>query len=447
MKISVVGTGYVGLVGAVGLAEQGHDVVCVDIDADKVAMINDGRSPIHEAGLDELLQRNIGTSLTATTDLDSAVRSTELSLIAVGTPFDGEQIDLKYIREVSRQIGEVLKSKDDYHVVVVKSTVVPGTTDNVVKPILEEASGKRAGVDFGVGMNPEFLREGVAVDDFMNPDRIVLGGIDARTQDALARVYAAFTDTDVIKTGNSTAELIKYTANSLLATMISFSNEIANLSTAIGGVDVVDVMQGVHSDKRLMPFDENGQRIKPGFVSYLESGCGFGGSCFPKDVKALISHGESLGEKMDLLKAVIEINELQPYKVIELLQKHFKSLRGLRVSVLGLAFKPGTDDMRESPAIKIVNALIDAGSTVSAFDPVARSEAEKLFDAGSITYGDTIDDVIADADALLILTRWELFSELPAMLAKSDTQPLVIDARRMLDSDAAQRYDGIGYPN
>lgn len=447
MKISVVGTGYVGLVGAVGLAEQGHDVICVDIDADKVEMINDGRSPIHEAGLDELLKRNIGTSLTATTDLHMAVRSTELSLIAVGTPFDGEQIDLKYIREVSRQIGEVLKSKDAYHVVVVKSTVVPGTTDNVVTPILEEASGKKAGVDFGVGMNPEFLREGVAVDDFMNPDRIVLGGIDARTQDTLGRVYAAFSNTDVIKTGNSTAELIKYTANSLLATMISFSNEIANLSTAIGGVDIVDVMQGVHSDKRLMPIDDNGKRIKPGFVSYLESGCGFGGSCFPKDVKALISYGESLGENMSLLNAVIEINELQPYKVIDLLRKHFESLSGLKVSVLGLAFKPGTDDMRESPAIKIVNALIDAGSTVRAFDPVARSEAEKLFDADSIVYGDAIDDIIADADVLLILTRWELFNDLPEMLGALDTQPLVIDARRMLDRNAIQRYDGIGYPN
>jgi UDPglucose 6-dehydrogenase/GDP-mannose 6-dehydrogenase len=454
MKISVVGTGYVGLVGAVGLAEQGHDVVCVDIDADKVAMINDGRSPIHEAGLDELLARNIGTSLTATTDLDMAVRSTELSLIAVGTPFDGEQIDLKYIRQVSRQIGEVLKSKDAYHVVVVKSTVVPGTTDNVVTPILEEASGKKAGVDFGVGMNPEFLREGVAVDDFMNPDRIVLGGIDARTQDVLARVYASFSDTDVIRTGNSTAELIKYTANSLLATMISFSNEVANLCTAIGGVDIVDVMQGVHSDKRLMPIDDNGQRIKPGFVSYLESGCGFGGSCFPKDVscfpkdvKALIAHGESLGENMSLLNAVIEINELQPYKVIELLKKHFDSLSGLKVSVLGLAFKPGTDDMRESPAIKIVNELIDSGSSLRAFDPVARSEAEKLFDAESIVYGDAVDEVIADADALLILTRWELFKDLPAMLGALDKQPLVIDARRMLDSDATERYDGIGYPN
>jgi len=446
MKISVVGTGYVGLVCAVGFAEKGHDVVCVDIDEDKVRMINDGESPIHEDGLDTLLKQNIGKSLKATTDLDDAVRTTELSLIAVGTPFDGESIDLQYIEEVSRQIGEVLKFKDSYHVVVVKSTVVPGTTDEVVTPILERASGKQAGADFGVGMNPEFLREGVAVEDFMNPDRIVLGGIDDRTQDLLSRAYAAFIDTDVIKTSNKTAELIKYTSNSLLATMISFSNEIANLCTAVGGVDIVDVMKGVHFDKRLMPIDENGNRVRPGFVSYLESGCGFGGSCFPKDVKALISHGETLGQDMRLLNAVIDINEKQPYKVIQLLEKHFDSLNGLRVSILGLAFKPGTDDMRESPAIKIVNELIKEQANICAFDPVARNEAERLFGATDIRYADTLADAISDAETLLILTRWDLFNELPAMLTALGQQPLVIDARRMLDKDATERYDGIGYP-
>lgn len=446
MKISVVGTGYVGLVCAVGFADKGHDVVCVDIDEDKVRMINGGRSPIHEDGLEDLLQRNIGTSLRASTDLDEAVKTTEFSVIAVGTPFDGERIDLQYIEEVSRQIGEVLRSKDSYHVVVVKSTVVPGTTDDVVTPILEQASGKRAGDDFGVGMNPEFLREGVAVDDFMNPDRIVLGGIDERTQNLLSRAYAAFVDADIIKTSNKTAELIKYTSNSLLATMISFSNEIANLCTAVGGVDIVDVMQGVHLDKRLMPVDGDGNRVRPGFVSYLESGCGFGGSCFPKDVKALISHGERLGQNMGLLNAVIDINEEQPFKVIELLEKHFDSLHGLRVSVLGLAFKPGTDDMRESPAIKIINKLIASNALISAFDPVAQREAEKLFNDSDVRYAESLEDAVKDAEALLILTRWDLFNELPALLSQLAKRPVVIDARRMLRSDTVENYDGIGYP-
>lgn len=446
MRISVVGTGYVGLVGAVGFAENGHDVVCVDIDAAKVDAINAGQSPIHEEGLDDLLLSNIGTNLRASTNLADAVLNSELSLIAVGTPFDGDKIDLSYIREVSRQIGEVLAGKDDYHVVVVKSTVVPGTTDDVVLPILEEASGKKAGQDFGVGMNPEFLREGVAVDDFMNPDRIVLGGIDDRTRDVLARAYTSFKDAEIVRTSNKTAELIKYTANSLLATMISFSNEIANLCTAVGEVDVVDVMRGVHLDKRLTPLNGEGHRVWPGFVSYLESGCGFGGSCFPKDVKALISHGESLGEPMSLLKSVIDINDSQPGKVVELLDQHFPSLEGVRIAVLGLAFKPGTDDMRESPAISIVNELIARNADLSAFDPVAREEAEKIFDGNRIRYGETVGETIEGAEALVILTRWNLFETLPDMLSGKDDQPLVIDARRMLDASSTSRYDGIGYP-
>ncbi|MDG2375705.1 MAG: UDP-glucose/GDP-mannose dehydrogenase family protein [Woeseiaceae bacterium] len=446
MRISVVGTGYVGLVGAVGFAENGHEVVCVDIDAAKVDAINAGQSPIHEEGLDDLLRSNIGASLRASTDLEDAVLNSELSLVAVGTPFDGDKIDLSYIREVSRQIGEVLAEKDDYHVVVVKSTVVPGTTDDVVLPILEEASGKKAGQDFGVGMNPEFLREGVAVDDFMNPDRIVLGGIDDRTRDVLALAYTSFKDAEIVRTSNKTAELIKYTANSLLATMISFSNEIANLCTAVGEVDVVDVMRGVHLDKRLTPLNSDGHRVWPGFVSYLESGCGFGGSCFPKDVKALISHGESLGEPMALLKSVIDINNTQPGKVIELLDKHFPSLDGLRIAVLGLAFKPGTDDMRESPAISIVNKLIARNADLTAFDPVAREEAEKMFDGNRIRYGETVAETIEGAEALVILTRWDLFESLPEMLSGKNDQPLVIDARRMLDASSTTRYDGIGYP-
>ena len=446
MRISVVGTGYVGLVGAVGFAENGHEVVCVDIDAAKVDAINAGQSPIHEEGLDDLLRSNIGANLRASTDLEDAVLNSELSLIAVGTPFDGDKIDLSYIREVSRQIGEVLADKDDYHVVVVKSTVVPGTTDDVVLPILEEASGKKAGQDFGVGMNPEFLREGVAVDDFMNPDRIVLGGIDDRTRDVLAQAYTSFEDAEIVRTSNKTAELIKYTANSLLATMISFSNEIANLCTAVGEVDVVDVMRGVHLDKRLTPLNGEGHRVWPGFVSYLESGCGFGGSCFPKDVKALISHGESLGEPMALLKSVIDINNSQPGKVVELLDKHFPSLDGVRIAVLGLAFKPDTDDMRESPAISIVNELIARNADLSAFDPVAREEAERMFGGNRIRYGETVGETIEGAEALVILTRWDLFESLPDMLSGKDNQPLVIDARRMLDASSTSRYDGIGYP-
>ncbi len=248
MRVSVIGTGYVGLVSGVCLTEKGHQVICVDIDKEKVAKINQGVPPIYEKGLGDLLEKNIGKKLTATTNLSNAIQQTEISLIAVGTPFDGEEIDLRFIKSVSQQIGEVLSHKDDYHVVVVKSTVVPGTTDDVVVPILEEASGKRSGVDFGVGMNPEFLREGEAVDDFMNPDRIVLGAFDNKTLEVLEELYAPFTDIDIVPANTKTAEMIKYTSNSLLATMISFSNEIANLCAVLGNIDVADSFVNIPTD-------------------------------------------------------------------------------------------------------------------------------------------------------------------------------------------------------
>ena len=264
-----------------------------------------------------------------------------------------------------------MKDKDGYHVVVVKSTVVPGTTDELVLTALEKASGKKAGVDFGVGMNPEFLREGEAVGDFMNPDRIVLGGLDERTHRTLQEVYEPFAGVDVVLTNNKTAEMIKYASNSLLATLISFSNEIGNLCSSIGGIDALEVMHGVHLDKRFTPILPSGERITPGFISYLEAGCGFGGSCFPKDVKALIAHGQKHASSMRMLESVIETNQHQPNQVLTRVEKHFPSVEDVDIAVLGLAFKPGTDDMRESPAIPIVNALREKGARIKAYDPVA----------------------------------------------------------------------------
>ncbi len=444
MRVSVIGTGYVGLVSGVCLAETGHSVTCVDIDPAKVDKINKAIAPIYEKGLEVLLKKNSGVRLFATTDLREAVLNSDISLIAVGTPFDGSAIDLKYIREVARQIGEVLKDKDTYHVVVVKSTVVPGTTDDVVLPILEQASGKKAGKDFGVGMNPEFLREGEAVDDFMFPDRIVLGGIDKRTQDVMAQLYEVFPQVDKLKTSAKTAEMIKYTANSLLATMISFSNEIGNLCTALGGIDVVDVMRGVHLDKRLTPILESGERIVPVFTTYLEAGCGFGGSCFPKDVKALIVHGQDRGQPMQLLDSVIAINERQPQQVLDILQRRLPDVGKSRIAVLGLAFKPGTDDMRESPSIPIVQALQKLGTQMKAYDPVAKTEAMHLFGTHNIQYIDSLEDTLADVDAVVLLTRWPEFKRVPELLSKMDKAPLMIDGRRMLDKTQFEQYEGIG---
>ncbi len=450
MKVSVAGTGYVGLVSGVCLADKGHDVCCVDTDEGKVARINNAEAPIYEVGLDRLLADNVGTSLSATTDLRSAVVNSDVTLIAVGTPFDGAEIDVSYIEAVSRQIGQALREKSTYHVVIVKSTVVPGTTDSVVVPILEAESGKVVGEDFGVGMNPEFLREGEAISDFMNPDRIVLGGFDERTRDVMAELYKPFKGVDVVTTNNKTAEMIKYASNSLLATLISFSNEIANLCTTIGDIDAVDVMHGVHLDKRFSPIVEDGSRVRPASVTYLEAGCGFGGSCFPKDVKALIAHGEKHGSPMRLLDSVIEVNNHQPQQMLKMLSKHFDSFDGLTVAMMGLAFKPGTDDMRESPAIPIVEALRAAGATIRAYDPVARSEAEKLFGSDNIVYCDTMKQALVEvgsseeADAVLLLTSWPQFVELPTLLEMLDTPPVLIDGRRMINKQDVDRYEGIG---
>ena len=444
MKVSVIGTGYVGLVTGACLAEVGHEVVCVDVDRGKVERINRGETPIYEEGLEGLLRRHVGTRLKATTDLRRAVLDSEITFIAVGTPFDGKHIDLTIVRQVARDIGAVLRDKPSYHVVVVKSTVVPGTTDDVVLPLLEEASGKRAGTGFGVGMNPEFLTEGVAVKDFMEPDRIVVGGMDARTTDLLARVYAPFKGVPVLRTNNRTAEMIKYTSNAVLATLISFSNEIGNLCARLGGVDVADVMQGVHLARYFTMPLEDGRGATAPITSFLYAGCGFGGSCLPKDVKALVAHGEAAGQPMPLLDTVIKINEQQPRRVVELLEKHFPSLAGVRVSVLGLAFKPDTDDMRESPAIPIIRELLTRAAVVSAYDPVATEAARKVLPAEGIRFVQGLEHALREADAAVIVTGWQEFLEIPGILARLEHPPLIVDGRRMLDKRRVARYVGIG---
>jgi UDPglucose 6-dehydrogenase len=443
MRVSVVGAGYVGLVSGACLAELGHTVVCVDLDATKVDRINRGDPPIHEEGLTDLLARNVPDRLTATTDLETAVLGTDITLIAVGTPFDGTRIDLGAVRGAARQIGRALASKPDYHTVAVKSTVVPGTTDSVVAPLLEQESGKRAGVDFGVGMNPEFLREGVAVEDFMNPDRIVIGSMDERGADTMAELYSVFTSAAIVRTNPRTAEMIKYASNALLATLISFSNEIGNLCASVGDVDVVDVMEGVHLDRRISPLLPDGTRVTPGLTAYLAAGCGFGGSCFPKDVRALIAHGEEAGRPMPLLQAVMRINEEQPSEVVRLLRGHLTSLADSRIAVLGLAFKPGTDDIRESPAIEIVRQLLEEDADVVAYDPVAAPHARAVLGDG-LKIGETLPATLTDREAVVVVTGWAEFQQLPTLLAGFRPPPLVVDARRILDRTSVPRYAGIG---
>src|SRR5262249_50535067 len=272
-----------------------------------------------------------------------------------GTPFNGSEIDLTYVLGAARQIGEALRQKAAYHVVVVKSTVVPGTTDTRVLPALEAASGKKAGPDFGVGMNPEFLSEGEAVHDFMFPDRIVLGGIDDRARDVLELVSQPFGEVPRLRTNTRTAEMIKYASNSLLAALVSFTNELANLGAAVGGIDTVDVMRGVHLSQYFR--DRNAEGLPP-ITSFLKAGCGFGGSCLPRDGSALVGHGRQKGASTRVLEAVLQTNHEQPHQTVALLRKHWPELRGVAVTVLGLAFKPETSDVRESPAFPILRELI-----------------------------------------------------------------------------------------
>lgn len=444
MNISIVGTGYVGLVTGICLAAKGHDVVCVDNVAEKVASINDGKSPIHERGLDELLQNVLNKRFRATTDLRKAILDSSVTFIAVGTPYAGDKMDSSYLKAAADEIGASLQESKQYHVVVVKSTVVPGTTKSIVQPALTSASGKSVGNDFGLAMNPEFLREGNAVDDFMDPDRIIIGANDSRVVSVLTELYDVFPSANIITTSIETAEMIKYASNSLLATLISFSNEIGNLSSAIGDIDVVDVMKGVHADRRISPRLPDGTTITPGITTYIEAGCGFGGSCFPKDVKALIAHGKALGEPMRLLSSVIAINEDQPARIIDILGRHFQTLEGARVAILGLAFKPETDDMRESPAIPVVRHLQRMGANIKTYDPIATTEAIKLFGHNNIEYCDSLTTAVAETDAIVLMTRWKEFMRLPELIDGRSPAPLVVDGRRMLSKHSVARYDGIG---
>jgi UDPglucose 6-dehydrogenase len=442
MKVSIVGTGYVGLVSGACLADRGHTVTCVDVDQSKVAMINSARAPIHENGLNDLLKRHSGKTLFASTNLAAAVTDSEMTFIAVGTPAAGGKIDLRFVEGAAAEIGAALRTKSVYHTVIVKSTVVPGTTVGVVLKALETASGKKAGKDFGLGMNPEFLTEGTAVEDFSRPDRLVFGGVDQRTLDTLARLYESF-DAAVprIATNPSTAEMIKYASNAVLATMISFSNEIARLCSAVGGIDALDVMHGVH-EATYFTARRGNERITASIASFLEAGCGFGGSCLPKDVTALIGQGRGFNLQLSLLQSVLDINRDQPGEMLRLIGKHFASLEGVRVATLGIAFKPDTDDTRESPAFPIIAKLKAAGALVSVYDPVVRAEQHK--EMADITWAASLEAAVANAEVIVLVTRWSEFSQLAQLLEKLGRSPLVVDGRRMLDKSAFERYEGIG---
>jgi UDPglucose 6-dehydrogenase len=444
VRVSILGAGYVGSVTAACLAELGHEVVLADVDRSRVDAIAEGRSPLYEAGLDDLLARNARTRLRATTNVGSAVRETDLTIVAVGTPSTTDGIDLSGVVEAARAVGAAVRDKSDYHAVVVKSTVVPGTTAGIVRETLEAASGRRCGDGLGLGANPEFLTEGRAVEDFMRPDRLVLGAEDDGTHAVLVELYQPI-DARVprVLTNTRTAEMIKYASNALLATMISFANEISDVATEIGGIDVVDVMKGVHASDYLSPVGPTGERVVAPITSFLEAGCGFGGSCLPKDLRALIAEGARHGREMRVLQAVLDTNQERATEVLRLLESALGDIAERRVAVLGLAFKPGTDDTRETPAVPIVRQLLERGADVVLHDPVVRELPTALAEA-SVAVEPELERAIEGADALVLVTRWDDYRALPAILADRDPQPVVLDGRRLLAPEDVARYVGIG---
>lgn len=425
MKISIIGSGYVGAVTAACFADCGHEIICVDIDEKKIQWINQGIPPIFEEGLEELLEKYAGKTLIATTDYEYAVLNTDFSFICVGTPSEENgSINLSIVRAAATSIGAALAKKEAYHVIVIKSTVVPETTEKFVIPILEEASGKIAGKDFGVAMNPEFLREGKAIYDFRHPDKIVVGSIDQRSGNLVSELYKNI-ECEITRTDTRTAEMIKYVNNSFLATKISFSNEIGNICKKMG-IDTYEVMRAVGKDARISPL-------------FLNCGAGFGGSCFPKDVRALINKAKDLGYSPILLKSVIDVNEKQPIIMTELLKKKVGNMKGKKITVLGLAFKNDTDDIRESRAIPVIAELLRLGAEVSTYDPLAIENMKKIFP--TISYHNSAKEALQGADACLVVTEWEEFKKLDAEFEVMK-EKIVIDGRKVISATSID-YEGL----
>ena len=421
MKIAIVGTGYVGLVTGTCFSEMGVDVTCVDVQESKIESLKKGIIPIYEPGLEDMVHRNYNAGrLKFTTDLRECLDDVEVVFSAVGTPPDEDgSADLKYVLEVARTIG---RNMNKYILVVTKSTVPVGTARKVKATIQEELSKRGVQLDFDVASNPEFLKEGNAVDDFMKPDRVVVGVESDRAKGLMERLYKPFmlNNYRLIFTDIPSAEMIKYAANSMLATRISFMNDIANLCELVGA-DVNMVRKGIGADSRI------GSK-------FLYPGCGYGGSCFPKDVKALIKTAEKNGYSMRVLKAVEEVNETQKGILFDKLMKYFNGdIKGKQIAMWGLAFKPETDDMREAPALVLIDKLIEAGAQVKAYDPIAMNECKRRI-GDKISYASDMYDAVLDADALLMVTEWKEF-RLPSwgVLKKTMKQAVVIDGRNIYD--------------
>ena len=438
MKVSVVGTGYVGLVTGACLAEMGNDVLCLDVDPNKIRILEEGGIPIHEPGLDLVVARNVKAGrLHFTTDIERAVAHGTIQFIAVGTPPDEDgSADLQYVLAAARNIGRLMT---DYKVIVDKSTVPVGTADKVRAAVADEIAKRDTDAKFAVVSNPEFLKEGAAVDDFMRPDRIVVGADDEQANLLMRALYAPFQRNHerLVVMDVRSAELTKYAANAMLATRISFMNELALLAEKMGA-DIEQVRLGIGSDPRIG-------------THFLYAGCGYGGSCFPKDVKALIKTASDEGQDLKVLKAVEAANDHQKHVLIEKVTRRFgENLAGKHFAVWGLAFKPNTDDMREATSRVVLAELFQRGATVTAYDPVAMAEAQRIFgDEPRLTYAENPMGALDGADALLIVTEWKEFRSPDFDRIKATLKsPVVLDGRNLYEPGLVQQfgldYEGIG---
>lgn len=421
MKIAIVGTGYVGLVSGTCFSEMGVDVTCVDIDRKKIDKLRQGIIPIYEPGLEELVSKNVNAGrLHFTTDLREILDEVEVVFSAVGTPPDEDgSADLKYVLEVARSVGQNMKK---YLVIVTKSTVPVGTALKVKNAIQEELDRRGVNIEFDVASNPEFLKEGAAVNDLMSPDRVVVGVANERAKEIMSRLYKPFmlSGDRMIFTDIPSAEMIKYAANSMLATRISFMNDMANLCELVGA-DINMVRKGIGTDSRI------GKK-------FLYAGCGYGGSCFPKDVKALIKTAEQNGYEMQVLKAVENVNEKQKSILFDKFMKHFNGkVKGKTVAMWGLAFKPETDDMREAPALVLIDLLLNAGVSVKVYDPIAMDECHRRI-GDKVIYCKDMYEATVDADALMLVTEWKEF-RVPSwsVLKKVMRGHVVVDGRNIYD--------------
>ncbi len=436
IRISILGSGYVGITTALTFSSLGYPTVCVDKVKEKIDEINHGQPPVFEPGMEQLLSKMVTAgTISATTDLMKALETSEITFVCVATPSgENDETDLSQIEAAVRELGEALAVKEGFHSIVIKSTVPPGSTIGILRNIIEKYSGKMVGEDLGLGMSPEFLSEGSALRDSLSPDRLVFGTLDAVTEKILKKIYENVKCPKLL-TDVTTAEMVKYCSNAFLASKISFANEFSNLCEELG-VDVDEMFEGVCMDRRIS-------------ADFFQAGIGFGGSCFPKDLKSIIALARSRQRELRILEAVLEVNERQYLRMIEILEE-YGPIEGKTVTVLGLAFKGGTDDVRETRSLPVIGELLGRGGRVKAFDPKAVENFRKYEISGELTYVNSAEEALKDSHAALFLTDWEKFRDIPEdVFIRLMSRALIIDGRRLFSRDHFKKveYRAIGSPS